>query len=160
MLSQAEQEALIAPCGMNCALCAAYQAQALDLKKKGIPWKYCPGCIPRGENCLHMRKSCETLGSGRLRFCFECEAFPCARLKRLDRRYRTQYGMSMIANLRMIQAEGMAAFLDAQRKAWTCERCGEALLTCHRGLCLSCDLEALRKNRRLRGERMNGNIER
>ncbi|MBN2253767.1 MAG: DUF3795 domain-containing protein, partial [Kosmotogaceae bacterium] len=48
------EEALIAPCGMNCSLCINYQAMKDDLKKKGFHRQYCPGCIPRGENCTHM----------------------------------------------------------------------------------------------------------
>ncbi len=31
------------------------------------------------------------LGEGKLRFCFECESYPCKRLKALDKRYRTKY---------------------------------------------------------------------
>jgi len=46
---------LIAPCGMNCCLCIAYQFGKNDINKKGFNKKYCPGCIPRGENCTHMR---------------------------------------------------------------------------------------------------------
>ena len=45
---------LIAPCGMNCILCIAYQFLNKDLNKQGFHKKYCPGCIPRGENCTHM----------------------------------------------------------------------------------------------------------
>ena len=101
-----QAETLIAPCGMNCALCWAYQAQQYDLQTQGINRKYCPGCIPRGEHCLHMRKSCETLGNGLLRFCYEYGKFPCERLKRLDKRYRTKYHMSMIENLQMIRGSG------------------------------------------------------
>ena len=47
-------EKLIAPCGMNCSLCIAYQFRKNDINKKGFHKKYCPGCIPRGENCTHM----------------------------------------------------------------------------------------------------------
>ncbi|HPJ01725.1 MAG TPA: DUF3795 domain-containing protein [Candidatus Limiplasma sp.] len=141
---------LIAPCGMNCALCWAYQAQQHDLQKKGIQRKYCPGCVPRGEHCRHMRNQCATIGNGRVRFCFECQQFPCARLKRLDMRYREKYHMSMIQNLRLIQARGMDAFLKEQERAWRCAKCGEALLCCHNGLCLSCELDVLMQNRRFR----------
>jgi hypothetical protein len=145
-----EQEALIAPCGMNCALCWAYQAQAYDLQKQGFNRKYCPGCIPRGEHCTHMRNVCDTVGKGLVRFCFECEKFPCERLKRLDKRYRTKYHMSMIRNLRMIREQGMEAFLKAQDAQWRCGKCGGHMICCHNGLCLHCDLEYLKKNRKFR----------
>lgn len=45
------KEILIAPCGMNCSLCARYLAMQNDLKNKGLNKKYCPGCRPRGKNC-------------------------------------------------------------------------------------------------------------
>lgn len=44
-----EKEALIAPCGMNCSLCIAYQFKEKDLNKRGFHKKYCPGCLPRGK---------------------------------------------------------------------------------------------------------------
>lgn len=78
-------EKLISPCGMNCCLCIAYQFKENDLNKRGFHKKYCPGCIPRGENCTHMRDACELLVKGGIRFCFECESFPCKRLKTLDK---------------------------------------------------------------------------
>ena len=141
---------LIAPCGMNCALCWAYQAQTYDLQKKGIRRKYCPGCIPRGEHCKHMRNQCETVGNGLVRFCFECGQFPCARLKQLDKRYRTKYHMSMIQNLCAVRDGGMEAFLRDQEETWRCKACGEALLCCHNGLCLRCDLEKVLRNPKFR----------
>ena len=149
-MNRREQEALVAPCGMNCALCWAYQAQAYDLKKQGFNRKYCPGCNPRGKHCLHMSKICETVGKGRVRFCYECADFPCERLKRLDLRYRTKYHLSMIDNLRFIRDQGMEAFLRNQENRWTCEKCGEHMVCCHNGLCLYCDLEYLKKNRKFR----------
>ena len=45
-------ENLIAPCGMNCSLCIAYQFMKNDSNKRGFHKTYCPGCIPRGKK-LH-----------------------------------------------------------------------------------------------------------
>lgn len=139
----------IAPCGMNCALCRAYQEVGNPLKK-GAKRKTCPGCIPRGKHCLHMADACDAVGKGLVRFCLMCERFPCGRLKRLDKRYRTKYHMSMIENLVLIRDRGMDAFLQAQKDAWTCEACGEHLVCCHNGLCLSCDSDVLKQNKRYR----------
>jgi len=150
MADSADPAALIAPCGMNCALCWAYQAQQYDLQKQGIRRKYCPGCIPRGEHCTHMRESCKTIGSGGVRFCYTCGQFPCARLRRLDSRYREKYHMSMIENLCHIRDHGMESFLRGQQRQWGCTTCGEHLLCCHNGLCLHCDLAVLLENRRFR----------
>ena len=65
------QENLIAPCGMNCGLCASYLAMKNDLKKKGFNKKYCEGCIPRGKNCTFMKGNCDLIGKGKVRFCYE-----------------------------------------------------------------------------------------
>ena len=131
---------LIAPCGMNCSLCIAYQFREKDLNKKGFHRTYCPGCIPRGKNCTHMADSCELLGKGLVRFCFECEKYPCKRLKALDKRYRTKYHMSMIENLNYINDNGTEEFLKQQEKIWQCKDCG-GVICCHNGLCLECDLD-------------------
>ena len=143
------KEDLIAPCGMNCGLCISYQAMKNDLKKKGLNRKYCPGCIPRGENCTHMAGSCELVGEGKVRFCFECENFPCKRLKALDKRYRDKYHMSMIENLKCIRDFGMERFLEMEEAKWQCPECGGALC-CHVGLCLECSLDKLLRNKKYR----------
>jgi hypothetical protein len=96
------EERLIAPCGMNCGVCASYLAMKNDLKKKGLGKTYCAGCLPRGKNCYYHRK-CERLGKNLVRFCYECADFPCHLLKTLDKRYRTFYHMSMIENLEYIK---------------------------------------------------------
>ncbi|MBN1775039.1 MAG: DUF3795 domain-containing protein [Clostridiales bacterium] len=143
------QEELIAPCGMNCRLCVAYQYNQMDLNKHGFHRTYCPGCIPRGKNCLHMADACEKLAAGAVRFCFECDDFPCKRLKRLDKRYRTKYHMSMIENLESIRDNGLDAFLFEQGEKWKCPECG-GVICCHNGLCLACDLDTLIYNRKYR----------
>ncbi|PKM85083.1 MAG: hypothetical protein CVU86_04005 [Firmicutes bacterium HGW-Firmicutes-11] len=143
------EEKLIAPCGMNCSLCIAYQCWEKDLNRQGLRRKYCPGCVPRGEHCTHMGDRCELLGKGKVRFCFECESFPCKRLKSLDKRYRDKYHMSMIENLRSIQENGMEEFLKSEEEKWRCSTCGD-VICCHNGLCMHCDLEVLRQNKKYR----------
>lgn len=70
------KEKFIAPCGMNCSLCIAYQFMKGDLNKQGFRKKYCPGCIPRAENCTHMDDKCELLGKGKVRFAMSAKLFP------------------------------------------------------------------------------------
>ncbi len=147
------EEELIAPCGMNCALCIAYQGKQIDLNKEGFKRTYCPGCLPRGENCLYMKNKCDLVGKGSVRFCYECDDFPCARLKALDKRYRIKYRMSMIENLNFIKDNGMPAFLKQEASKWTCPECG-GVICFHNGLCLNCNLDVLKHNRKYRwGER-------
>ena len=138
------EEKLIAPCGMNCGLCVSYQFKDRDLNTRGFHRKYCEGCIPRGKNCTHMGDQCVLLKKGSVRFCSLCKSFPCDRLKSLDKRYRTKYGMSMIDNLIFIREKGMENFLEKEEQAWRCPQCG-GVMCCHNGLCLECDLDTLRK---------------
>ena len=147
------EEDLIAPCGMNCALCASYLAMQNHLNEQGFNKKYCPGCLPRGKHCVHMRAHCDMVGKGLVRFCFECDDFPCNRLKDLDQRYRTKYHMSMLDNLTFIKEYGIHKFLQKQESEWSCPECG-GMICCHNGLCLQCSLDTLRHNKKYRwGER-------
>lgn len=143
------QEKLIAPCGMNCALCIAYQFKERDLNKEGFHKSYCPGCIPRGKNCTHMGDGCQLLGQGKVRFCYECGAYPCRLLKNLDKRYRTKYHMSMIDNLNHIRDHGLESFLKQEEEKWAYPECG-SLICCHNGLCLHCNLVTLLRNKKYR----------
>ncbi|MFH1236040.1 MAG: DUF3795 domain-containing protein [Parcubacteria group bacterium] len=155
------EEILIAPCGMNCGVCVSYLAMKNDLKKKGVGKKYCAGCLPRGKNCAFMKKQCDLLGKGLVRFCYECGEYPCRRLKTLDKRYRTNYHMSMIENLDLIKKDGIEKFLEKEASKWRCAECGD-VICCHNGLCYKCQLEILRQNKKYRWDdtqerKTNGN---
>jgi hypothetical protein len=139
-------EELIAPCGMNCGVCASYLAMKNDVKKKVIGKTYCSGCLPRGKNCYYEKK-CERLGKGLVRFCYDCGDFPCRLLKTLDKRYRTFYHMSMIENLKYIKDNGINKFLKKEQEKWRCSECG-GIVCCHNGICFNCGLDKLRKKRR------------
>src|SRR4030043_12317 len=101
---------------MNCGLCGNHLAMKYDLRKTGIMKAYCSGCRPRGKNCTFMKKNCELLGEGKVQYCFECNEFPCRRLKHLDKRYRTNYHMSMIENLDFIKKQGIRKFLKKEEE--------------------------------------------
>ena len=123
---------LIAPCGMNCGVCLAF------LREKNK----CPGCRgtdagkpPTRAGCKI--KNCEVFGESAAKFCFECAAFPCDKLKRLDKRYRAKYGMSMIENLGNIKSSGIGKFLKEEKARWSCSRCGGTICV-HKRRCLDC----------------------
>jgi hypothetical protein len=87
-----------------------------------------------------------------VKYCYECPDFPCPRLKRLDKRYRTFYRMSMIENLEYIRANGIKKLLEREEAKWRCPECG-GVICCHNGICFSCGLERLKtKKRRYRWE--------
>lgn len=123
---------MIAPCGMNCAICLA------NLRDRNI----CYGCWNEDENMRnHCTKcsirNCELLAGTNTKFCYECTKFPCARLKQLDKRYRLKYKMSMIDNLHYIQEFGLESFQQKESIRWKCDTCG-GMICVHRGLCLKC----------------------
>jgi len=123
---------LIAPCGMNCTLCYAYQR----IKNN------CPGCRIDDEcksfSCVNCKiKNCASFRDENKSFCYECESFPCKRLKQLDKRYRTKYNMRMIENLEYIKKNGLKKFIINENKRWACRICGENICV-HKGSCLNC----------------------
>jgi hypothetical protein len=133
---------LIAPCGMNCAICSAYLAYKNKIPRTRGKFTHCAGCRPRNKQCAFLKKRCEDglkLLHGKVEFCHQCNRFPCKCLSRLDARYRTQYGMSMIANLISIRENGIEAFVQQQYEQYRCERCGGLRSIHAKGKCFACD---------------------
>ncbi|MFO7791686.1 MAG: DUF3795 domain-containing protein [Candidatus Saliniplasma sp.] len=128
------REELIAPCGMNCAVCVSHFGYTMAGKKRK---SRCPGCKSRDKGCSFLKKYCEKLSDRTVEFCFECGEFPCEPLERLDNSYREKYGMSMIKNLRSIKKNGMDRFLKEQEEKYRCPECGGS--TCvHTNICYTC----------------------
>jgi hypothetical protein len=119
---------LVAPCGMDCAVCRAH------LREK----EPCAGCflpLARYKSCLRCQlRNCTKRKN---HFCYSCKEFPCARLKDLDKRYRTKYGMSEIENLLFIKEKGINTFLKSQQEKYTCPKCS-GVICVHDQVCFSC----------------------
>jgi hypothetical protein len=142
------EKELVAPCGMNCTICSGYLALKYDVKSKGIKMPYCKGCRPRNKECAFLKKKCELLLNAKVKFCYECERFPCKSLEHIDERYQTLFQMSPIANLRFVQKNGIQKFLGVQKERWRCPTCGEAIC-CHNGVCFNCGLDKLKNKKSL-----------
>jgi hypothetical protein len=84
---------LIAPCGMNCALCSGYLALRHEITRQGSRMPYCEGCRPRDKKCAFLKKRRELLRN-KVQFCFECQDVPCERLIKIDTRYPAFFRMS------------------------------------------------------------------
>lgn len=124
---------LIAPCGMNCGTCIGY----LRDKNK------CPGCrIISSDKAISVNRciipECSYLQKTTSKFCYDCEKYPCRRIKNLDKRYRTKYRTSFIENLTMIKENGLDSFLVFEANRRTCENCG-SVLSVHRDNCIKCN---------------------
>jgi hypothetical protein len=128
-------KSLIAPCGMNCGTCLAY------LREKNR----CPGCrIFSADKTTSVQKciipGCVYLEKTKSKFCFDCEKYPCQRMKQLDKRYKTKYRTSFFENLLMIKQNGIEAFLEFESGRRTCPECGSTL-SVHRENCLICSYD-------------------
>jgi hypothetical protein len=126
---------LIAPCGMNCGICKSYLAYSRGVPEKKGKLSHCPGCFLRNKNC-YIKRGCKKLRRNEIKSCYECDNIPCENLDRLDRRYRSRYGMSMVENLKEIR-KGMKAFLENQEKKYACPECGD-VVSVHDGKCYTC----------------------
>jgi hypothetical protein len=121
---------LIALCGMNCAVCCAH------LREK----KPCQGCRGQDEakpdHCRQCKiKACAS-GQG-IDFCFNCAAFPCPVIKRLDKSYRQRYQVSLIENALRLETIGARQFMIEEREKWTCPACG-GVISLHDRVCSEC----------------------
>ena len=70
-------------------------------------------------------------------FCFTCPEYPCAKIKRLDKRYAKSYGLSVLENLHQLEVLGLDRFVDEQQRQWSCAGCG-AILCMHKPACKNC----------------------
>ena len=127
---------LVAACGMNCALCSKYLAYVHKLNRP-----QCPGCRTQNAPCTYLFEKCAGFNqgpTGQAQFCYACDQFPCPGIKRMDRRYRENYGMSVIANLDQIREVGLEVFLEDQYNQHRCPTCG-GLISVHNQKCFQCD---------------------
>ncbi len=125
-------ESVIAPCGMNCSLCYAFQRE----KNK------CEGCRGKTElipnSCQRCTiRNCSVNQNNKSKLCYECESYPCQRLKQLDKRYKTKYHMSMIENLEYIKNLGIDKFLSNEEERWKCKNCN-SIVCVHHNECPKC----------------------
>ncbi len=149
MISSKFTPELIAPCGMNCGICRAYNAYTHGVPPKRGKVTHCEGCRPRAKNCYVIR-ACSKLRKNQIQSCSECDTMPCEKLSHLDKRYREHYNMSMVENLKTIKAKGITEFLAEQTEKYRCPNCGD-VVSVHDGKCYSCGF--LRKNPEPAGEK-------
>jgi len=124
---------MVAPCGINCAVCYAHLT-----RKSGL----CPGCNSEKEGkmgyCSRCKiKNCEKLKDIKSNSCVDCQDFPCQRIKNLDKRYSLRYRMSVIKNLQNIKEQGIKKFEESEKAKWSCKAC-QGIVCVHSGECIDC----------------------
>ncbi len=131
------REELIAPCGMNCAICSKYLAYVNNLNKS-----QCSGCRPGDKRCTYLFEKCSGInsslkGNANAEFCFECDLYACKEINRMDKRYGISYKMSVKENLEAIRNNGITDFVKDQYKEYHCPKCN-GLISIHNKKCFKC----------------------
>jgi len=123
-------ETMIAPCGVNCIACSAY------LSDKNP----CAGCCAPNE--MSTLKSCRNCVKKRccleksLQWCFQCEKFPCTKIKDLNRRYMQNYDVNIVQN-GLDARKDMQVFLKEQKERFICNLC-VGIINQHHKICSEC----------------------
>lgn len=123
---------MIAPCGINCGTCYAFQRT----KNK------CVGCLTLEGNKPKHCKNCKIKKCGHhiekgSDHCYVCDIFPCQRLKHLDKRYRLKYHSSLIQNLVDLKEMGEELYIQREESRHRCTVC-DVVICIHAKECLSC----------------------
>ena len=132
-------EEMIAPCGLDCSLCMFAHAKE----------KPCLGCNVDSDSkpafCASWCKiiPCEKRVKNGYEFCDECPDYPCDDVMEKENRYTFRYPLreSPRENLKMIRERGMDAFLEQERRNWSCRTCGSPV-NVHTGVCSGCGTAA------------------
>lgn len=106
--------------------------------------KPCAGCLGSGEGKPGHCRKCgikDCVKEKGLLFCYECAAYPCKKIKRLEKSYRTRYGASLLANSEFVKKNGLSAFMEQQKSAFTCPACG-GIISIHDWECSECQWRA------------------
>lgn len=123
---------MFAPCGMNCKVCY----------KHCYTKKPCDGCFKtdkgKPEHCRKCKiKDCVKLKG--VSYCYECSEYPCKLIKNLEKSYNTRYGASLVENSHFVKANSLDAFMEQQKKRYTCPNCG-GIISIHDSKCSECQL--------------------
>ncbi|MCC0641556.1 MULTISPECIES: DUF3795 domain-containing protein [unclassified Clostridioides] len=121
---------MFAPCGMNCKVCY----------KHCYSKKPCQGCyagdLGKPEHCRKCNiKECTKIK--KIKYCFECEKFPCKLVKNLEKSYNKRYEESLIKNNILAKEFGITTLMEEESKKWTCIYCG-GIISLHDSECSEC----------------------
>jgi hypothetical protein len=122
---------LFAPCGINCGACYAH------LRQKNV----CPGCLYPDEGKHEYCRTCSIKACAQdrgVKRCYACKDFPCAMIKRINKRYLTSYGVGLIENGLAVRSIGLREFMASEKIKWSCRACG-GIINLHRSVCSECN---------------------
>lgn len=70
-------------------------------------------------------------------YCFECAEYPCKPIKNLEKSYNKRYQASLIENSRFVKMYGLEAFMEQQKRRYTCPKCN-GIISIHDRECSDC----------------------
>jgi hypothetical protein len=114
---------LAGPCGFYCGTCRHYLARIKGLLHEKNLKHGCRGCRDQSKRCAWIKRDCARIRKREIAFCFECPEFPCTNLIKLDQRHVRDDRVSLMENLRRIEALGPERWLEEQRDRWRCPAC-------------------------------------
>lgn len=121
----------LAPCGVNCFVCYVH------LKDK-LPCNGCNGLdTDKPERCRKCKIQ-HCVFSKSIKYCYECDEYPCKRIRNLDKSYKNRYNVSLIENFEFVKNNGLNAFLNSEQNKWICHVCG-GVITQHGHYCSECE---------------------
>ena len=128
---------LAAPCGVYCGACRSYLLLKKDIIEERGYKSGCNGCRIRNKKCSYIKRDCALIRKNEIEFCYECDAFPCSNLKKLDEMYSKRYGVSQIKNLKRLQEVGFEQWIQEKEKLYQCPECGGEICV-HDAECYDC----------------------
>lgn len=130
------ENSMFAPCGMNCVVCYKHCRHK----------KPCAGCRKSGEGKPGHCRKCgikDCIQEKDAVFCYECAAYPCQKIKRLEKSCRTRYSASLMANSEFVKKNGLTAFMEQQKITFRCPECG-GIISIHDWECSECQWQVKR----------------
>jgi hypothetical protein len=77
---------------------------------------------------IFFKKHCQNLANrSKFEYCFDCQIFPCSKLKEIHNYYSGKYGVSIIEGFKHIKEKGIEDFLKSEKEKWKCPTCGEVI---------------------------------
>ena len=145
----ANNENLVAPCGLYCGACSAYLAAregneqrfaaGSGSKKPATGSMQCDGCLGGGQLAAHASqcaiREC-AIAKSKTRRCSECPDFPCDRITNFNNSGFLHHS-EVLDNLRKLQAMGIKDWTNHEIDRWRCSKC-PTMLSWYDAECPSC----------------------
>ena len=118
-------EKAVGICGLFCGTCPSYPEDCYGCLSEKVR-SGCEACTPGFRDCAQAHG---------VRYCFQCEAFPCDRLQWFSKQHIVNgicHHENIIRDLEQMKRDGVRAWVQEQTRCHTCPRCGELMYWCEK----------------------------